>query len=341
MAETPAPSELTQQLQRLKCCKAKAGKLATPAANHAIQNIGSATSDEHFWKDPQMKDSLRRGIVDMEAKVAFRTLNTVCLPSQFVVLDDGGTCGYLIGVDSKVADTLSPDHPVLQNALVLPDLTTPTILLVLQPCLEIDFLGRIKKLNMSLPPLSDLEVAALFGECLPALVGLQVECVPFLFDQSAESRRPSLRRLELPMYGLDECLLEEEIEENMVYVKLDGGHDAWDSTSSPIGSTPPSNPTVSTPKLRPLRRFSDSSIDLAVLEAKYLALPPNPRSHHPGPTTASRFSHSTHKDPQYKQDSRATPDHLYDGITLTRDEERSEASRSASPAAFAVDKKIL
>lgn len=79
-------------------------------------------------------------------------------------MDEGNTCGYLVGVQPGVARQLTPDHSLKKDNLVLPDLSNSTILLVQRPSLEVDLLGRIKKLDMPLSPLSDPEVEALFGE---------------------------------------------------------------------------------------------------------------------------------------------------------------------------------
>lgn len=68
-AHSPGTRYQTGQAQRLKLCKGKAGQLTTPSANPAIQNVKSFAKDSHFWKDPQANASLRRGILDADAKV--------------------------------------------------------------------------------------------------------------------------------------------------------------------------------------------------------------------------------------------------------------------------------
>ncbi|KAG8950247.1 hypothetical protein FRC04_007881 [Tulasnella sp. 424] len=257
MEETPLQMAHRLQRSRMKSCKAKAGKLTSMEANPAINNVRAFTYEAHVWKEPGITARLRRGLFDADAKVAFKTVHTLCIPSEMVVVDEGGTCGYLVGIEPAVAPGLVLDHLLLTNGLVLPDLANSTILLAQQPSLEVDFLGRIKKLDVELSPLSDAGVGALFRERYAAFSEVQISCLPFQFDQSAKSRRPSVQRLNLPTRGEAESLTEQETTEDMVYGRLDGDGDAL--------GTPPSS-TISTPVLRPVRP-DDFNIDL--LPVKY------------------------------------------------------------------------
>ncbi|KIO27295.1 hypothetical protein M407DRAFT_243400, partial [Tulasnella calospora MUT 4182] len=113
------------------------------SANPTIQNVRAIISQICLRTNYKPTASYHRGLVAHEAETAFDTLNTLCLPSEFVGVDEEGTCGYLVGVEADVATQLVLRHPVLEHMLVLPYLTTPTILFIHQPCLEFDFLGRI------------------------------------------------------------------------------------------------------------------------------------------------------------------------------------------------------
>ncbi|KAG9025940.1 hypothetical protein FS837_004771 [Tulasnella sp. UAMH 9824] len=236
-------------------------------ANPAVQNIKSFISEEYLSK-ASANASLQRGLWDADAKSAFKTTHTLCLPSELVVVDEEGTCGYIVGVPGlDLVRQLTPNHPLLADDLLLPDLTNPTILLVQQPCLEIDFFGRIKRLDVQLDPLSDTEVKALYEERFPAVLGLKIACAPLIFDQSAECRTSALQRLEQPLRGVDQSLSDGEMVEDMVYSQFDRNYDALSA---------PSSSTASTPKIRRPRALGDVDINSDMLESMHRALSPEP-----------------------------------------------------------------
>lgn len=281
-------------------------------ANPAVQNIGNYTSDENLWTDPSAKACLVRGMLDADAKVAFKTIHTLCLPSGFVVVDEEGTCGYLVGMPwLDATEQLHLAHPVLQNKLLWRDLTTPTALFVQQPCLENDFLGRIKRLDVQLDPLSDEEVKALYGESSPFLLGLKISCAPFIFDQSAECRRLALQRLEQPLRGVDQSLSGGEMMEDMVYSQLDDDYDVLNAPSSSMASTP---------KLRRPRTLSDLGINLDLLKSMCQALSSKPMVPELPVAAVTRLDASAHKNNTKEFYPHALPP-TSAGIGLAQEEE--------------------
>ncbi|KAG8913625.1 hypothetical protein FRC00_001973 [Tulasnella sp. 408] len=229
---TPAPPT--------ESCKTKTGKLISMSTNPAVQDIGNYTSDEYLWTDPSAKACIQRGMLDADPKVAFKTIHALCFPSEFVVVDEEGTCGYVVGVPwLDATEQLHPGHPVLENDLLLRDLHTPSVLFIQQPCLENDFLGRIKRLDVQLDPLSDAEVKALYGET----------CTP------TSRTAPAWSLSDGKMMG------------DMDYTQFDDDYDALNA---------PSSSTTSTLKLRRPRTLSDVGINLDILESMYQALSPKP-----------------------------------------------------------------
>ncbi|KAG8999269.1 hypothetical protein FRB90_012116, partial [Tulasnella sp. 427] len=162
---TPLSYATTQQSatrkDRMKMCLAKTGKLTSIASNPPLENVRGYTIREHAVKDSGSNRGIRRGMMDSDAKVAFQTNNTVCLPAEFVVVDGACTCGYLVGVQHSDWKKLLPNHPAVREGLLLPDLKELTVLLIEHPDGQFDLLGRITRLDRTIDPLSGRELQSL------------------------------------------------------------------------------------------------------------------------------------------------------------------------------------